>query len=165
MTSEGNELKSKMKQPSDMPMPRFEHGGSDLWSNTLPLGDPFIMLRIIILYFIRYVQIRISFIFCWSTLYILERTFVDMVHFSGLRMQLFRNQMIYTVCTSAIDQDMTFYMRQYHKALTCYDMCLGEVLFIILKPNLYPSNFEQVKWCFFPYCLKLYANKSHLYMC
>ncbi|KAK2165374.1 hypothetical protein LSH36_51g03033 [Paralvinella palmiformis] len=50
-----------------------------------------------------------------------------MVHFSGLRMQLFRNQMIYTVCTSAIDQDMTFYMRQYHKALTCYDMCLDHL--------------------------------------
>ena len=26
-----------MKQPSDMSMPRFEHNGSDLWSNTLPL--------------------------------------------------------------------------------------------------------------------------------
>jgi len=25
-TSKGNEAKSKMKQPSDMPMPRFEHG-------------------------------------------------------------------------------------------------------------------------------------------
>jgi len=37
-TYKGNEGKSKMKQPSDMPMPRFEHGGSDLWSNT-PLLD------------------------------------------------------------------------------------------------------------------------------
>ena len=36
-TSKGNEVKSKTKQPSDMPTPRFEHGGSDLWSNTLPL--------------------------------------------------------------------------------------------------------------------------------
>jgi len=26
-TSEGNEAKSKMKQPSDMVTPRFEHGG------------------------------------------------------------------------------------------------------------------------------------------
>jgi len=26
-----------MKQPSDMPTPRFEHGGGDLWSNTLLL--------------------------------------------------------------------------------------------------------------------------------
>jgi len=26
-----------MKHPSDMSMPRFEHGGSDLWPNTLPL--------------------------------------------------------------------------------------------------------------------------------
>ena len=25
-----NEAKSKMKQPSDMAMPRFKHGGSDL---------------------------------------------------------------------------------------------------------------------------------------
>ena len=25
-TSEGNEAKSKMKRPSDMPTPRFEHG-------------------------------------------------------------------------------------------------------------------------------------------
>ena len=33
----GNEVKSKMKQPSDMPTPRFKHGGSDLWSSTLPL--------------------------------------------------------------------------------------------------------------------------------
>ena len=36
-TSKGNEVKSKMNQPSDIPTPRFEHGGSDLWSNTLPL--------------------------------------------------------------------------------------------------------------------------------
>jgi len=36
-TSKGNEVKSKMKQPSDMPTSRFEHCGSDLWSNTLPL--------------------------------------------------------------------------------------------------------------------------------
>jgi len=35
---QGNEVKSKMKQPSDMPTPRFKHGGSDLWSNT-PLLD------------------------------------------------------------------------------------------------------------------------------
>jgi len=35
--SKGNEAKSKMKQPSDMLTPKFEHGGSDLWSNTLPL--------------------------------------------------------------------------------------------------------------------------------
>jgi len=34
-TSKGNEAKTK--QPSDMPTPRFEHGGSDLWSNTLLL--------------------------------------------------------------------------------------------------------------------------------
>ena len=33
--SEVNE--AKMKQPSVMPTPRFEHSGSDLWSNTLPL--------------------------------------------------------------------------------------------------------------------------------
>ena len=37
VTSKDNEAKSEMKQPSDMPMPRFEHGGSDLWSNTLLL--------------------------------------------------------------------------------------------------------------------------------
>ena len=37
-TSKGNEAKSKMKRPSDMPTPRFAHGGSDLWSNTLPLN-------------------------------------------------------------------------------------------------------------------------------
>ena len=30
-------MKSKMKQPSDMPTPRFEHSGSGLQSNTLPL--------------------------------------------------------------------------------------------------------------------------------
>ena len=36
-TFKGDEVKSKMKQPSDMPTPRFEHGGSDLWSDTLPL--------------------------------------------------------------------------------------------------------------------------------
>jgi len=36
-TSKGNEVKSEMKQPSDMPTPRFESGGSDLWSNMLPL--------------------------------------------------------------------------------------------------------------------------------
>ena len=36
-TSKGNEAKLKTKQPSDMPTPRFEHGGSDLWSNTLLL--------------------------------------------------------------------------------------------------------------------------------
>jgi len=36
-TSIGNEAQSKMKQPLDMTMSRFEHGGSDLWSNTLPL--------------------------------------------------------------------------------------------------------------------------------
>jgi len=28
-----------MKQPSDMPTLRFEHGGSDLWANTLPLDQ------------------------------------------------------------------------------------------------------------------------------
>ena len=32
-SSEGDETKRKTKQPSDMPTP----GGSDLWSNTLPL--------------------------------------------------------------------------------------------------------------------------------
>ena len=36
-TSKGNEAKLKMKQPSDIPMRRFEHSGSDLWSNMLPL--------------------------------------------------------------------------------------------------------------------------------
>ena len=36
-TSKGNEAKSKRKQPSDMPTPRFEHGCQVLWSNTLPL--------------------------------------------------------------------------------------------------------------------------------
>ena len=34
-TSKGNEAKSKIKQPSDIPPPNT--GGSDLWSNTLPL--------------------------------------------------------------------------------------------------------------------------------
>ena len=33
-TSEGNEAKSKTKKPSDS-----NTGGSDLWSNTLPLDD------------------------------------------------------------------------------------------------------------------------------
>jgi len=28
-----------MKQPSDMPTLRFEHSGSDLWSNTIPLDQ------------------------------------------------------------------------------------------------------------------------------
>ena len=37
-TSKGNEVKSKMKYPSDMPTSRFKHGGSDLWSSTLPLA-------------------------------------------------------------------------------------------------------------------------------
>jgi len=36
-TSKGYEAKSK--HPSDMPMPRFEHGGSELWSNMLPLDQ------------------------------------------------------------------------------------------------------------------------------
>ena len=36
-TSKGNEAKSKMKPPSDMLTPRLEHGGSNLWSNTLLL--------------------------------------------------------------------------------------------------------------------------------
>jgi len=36
-TSKGNETKWKTKQPSDMPMLGFEHGGSDLWSSMLPL--------------------------------------------------------------------------------------------------------------------------------
>jgi len=31
----GSEAKSKMKQPSYMPAPRFEHDGSDLWPNAL----------------------------------------------------------------------------------------------------------------------------------
>jgi len=35
----GNETKSKIKQPSDMPRRDSNTGGSDLWSNTLPL-DP-----------------------------------------------------------------------------------------------------------------------------
>ena len=33
----GNEAKSKMKHPSDMPTPRFELGDSDMWSNALPI--------------------------------------------------------------------------------------------------------------------------------
>ena len=37
-SSKVNEAKSKMKHPSDMPTPRFELGGSDLWSNALPVG-------------------------------------------------------------------------------------------------------------------------------
>jgi len=37
VTSKGNEAKSKTKQPSDMPTPKFEHSGSDLWCNMLPL--------------------------------------------------------------------------------------------------------------------------------
>ena len=36
-TSKGNEAKSNTKQPLDMPTPRFEHGGCDLWTNTLLL--------------------------------------------------------------------------------------------------------------------------------
>ena len=32
--------RSKMKQPSDMPTPRFAHSGSDLWSNTRPWRCP-----------------------------------------------------------------------------------------------------------------------------
>jgi len=35
VTSKGNEAKSTMKLPSDMPIPRLELGGSDLWSNAL----------------------------------------------------------------------------------------------------------------------------------
>ena len=37
-TSKGNEAKSEMKHPSDMPTPRFELGdtGSDMWSSALP---------------------------------------------------------------------------------------------------------------------------------
>jgi len=50
VTSKGNE----MKQPSDMAMLRFEHGGSDLWSNTLLLdygGAPIIVREVdIIIY-------------------------------------------------------------------------------------------------------------------
>ncbi|KAK2157882.1 hypothetical protein LSH36_183g02022 [Paralvinella palmiformis] len=34
--SKGDEAKLMMKHPSDMPTPRFELGGSDLWSNMLP---------------------------------------------------------------------------------------------------------------------------------
>ena len=45
-TSNGNEAKSKMKQPSDIPTPRFETGGSDLWSNTLPLDRPIHRVKI-----------------------------------------------------------------------------------------------------------------------
>ena len=37
VTSKDNKAKSKMKHPLDMPTLRFEHGGSELWSNTLPL--------------------------------------------------------------------------------------------------------------------------------
>ena len=36
-TSKANEAKSKMKQPSDMPHRDSNTGGSDLWSNKLPL--------------------------------------------------------------------------------------------------------------------------------
>ena len=36
MTTKDNEVKSKMKQLSDMPTPRFEHVWY-LWSNMLPL--------------------------------------------------------------------------------------------------------------------------------
>jgi len=45
-TSNGNEAKSKMKQSSDVPTPRFEDGGSNLWSNTLRIsqGENIIML-------------------------------------------------------------------------------------------------------------------------
>ena len=38
-TSKGDEVKSKMKQASDIPTSRFEHGGSDQWSNMLPLEN------------------------------------------------------------------------------------------------------------------------------
>ena len=39
VTSKGNEAKSKMKQPSDMPTHRdLNTGGSDLWSNMLLLN-------------------------------------------------------------------------------------------------------------------------------
>jgi len=39
-TSKGNEAKSRMKQPSDMrPRRDSNTGGSDLWSNTLPLDQ------------------------------------------------------------------------------------------------------------------------------
>ena len=34
--SKGNEAKSKMKHPSDMPTPRFNLSDGDLWSNALP---------------------------------------------------------------------------------------------------------------------------------
>jgi len=36
-TSKGNEVKSKMKQPSGVPRRDSNTGGSYLWSNTLPL--------------------------------------------------------------------------------------------------------------------------------
>jgi len=47
-TSKGNDMKSKMKHPSDMPPRRDSNlGGNDLWSNTLPLdhGGEMIMSR------------------------------------------------------------------------------------------------------------------------
>ena len=36
-SDKGNEVKSKMKQPSDMPTLRFKHSDSNLWTNMLPL--------------------------------------------------------------------------------------------------------------------------------
>jgi len=36
-SSKGNEAKSKMKQPLDMPHRDSNTGSSDMWSNTLPL--------------------------------------------------------------------------------------------------------------------------------
>jgi len=39
VTYKGNEVKPKMKHPLlalDMPTPRFELGGSDMWLNALP---------------------------------------------------------------------------------------------------------------------------------
>jgi len=36
-TSKGDKGKSEIKQPSDIPPMRFEHGSSDLQSNMLPL--------------------------------------------------------------------------------------------------------------------------------
>ena len=36
-TSKGNEAKSKMKHPSDSPSQSSNSGGSDLWSNALPV--------------------------------------------------------------------------------------------------------------------------------
>ena len=48
-TSKDNEVKTKMKQPSDMPTPRFEHGGSDLWSNTLLLDHGGILYLIYVI--------------------------------------------------------------------------------------------------------------------